>query len=149
MIESKEIELFKTLFQKTPNSAFLHINNSSIEIQTILESFTKDINATLTYKEFNSLNLERFRLTARDFEYVVVTNCLMNINDKDKFIKEVYHSLENSANIVLIEKKGNNNLLEMLDILDRNDFRATNSIDIFEDYNLTMAKKMHMWGNGL
>lgn len=149
MIETREVELFQTLFQKTPNSAFLHINNNCIDIQTILDSFTKSINATLTYKDFDNLNIERFRLTARDFEYVIVSNCLAHIQQKDKFIKEVYHSLENSANIILIEEKNNNNLLEMLDILDRNDFRATNSIDIFDHYNLTMAKKMHMWGNGL
>jgi len=149
MITSKEIESFKTLFQKTPNSALLHIDNGCTEIQNILYDFTNEIDAKLTYKDFNTINLERFRLTARDFEYVIVCDCLELISDIDKFIKEIYHSLENSANIILISDKTKNNTLFMIDILDRNDFRATNSIDIFENYNLVMAKKMHMWGNGL
>lgn len=149
MITPKEIELFKTLFQKTPNSALLHINNGCTKIQDILHDFTNEIDAKLTYKDFNTINLERFRLTARDFEYVIVCDCLESIGDVDKFIKEIYHSLENSANIILISDKTKNNTLFMIDILDRNDFRATNSIDIFENYNLVMAKKMHMWGNGL
>ena len=149
MITSKEIESFKTLFQKTPNSALLHIDNGCTEIQNILLDFTNEIDAKLTYKDFNTINLERFRLTARDFEYVIVCDCLELISDIDKFIKEIYHSLENSANIILISNKTKNNTLFMIDILDRNDFRATNSIDIFENYNLVMAKKMHMWGNGL
>jgi len=149
MITSKEMELFKTLFQRTPNSAILHINNGCDDIQELLNNFVVELNGKLTYKIFNEINLERFRLTARDFEYVVVCNCVSMVDDLDKFIKEIYHSLENSANIILIESKKNNNLLTMLEVLDRNDFRATNSIDIFDSYNLTMAKKMHMWGNGL
>jgi hypothetical protein len=149
MITSKEIELFKTLFQKTPNSALLHIGNNCIDIQNILNDFVNEIDAKLAYKDFSTINLERFRLTARDFEYVIVSDCLDMIADIDKFIKEIYHSLENSANVILISHKNKNNLLFMIDILERNDFRATNSIEIFDDYNLVMAKKMHMWGNGL
>ncbi|MDD2699290.1 MAG: hypothetical protein PHF17_10850 [Arcobacteraceae bacterium] len=149
MITSKEIELFKTLFQKSPKSIILHINNDSAEIKDIIDNFINEIDGKLTYKNFNEINIERFRLTARDFEYVIVSNCLDLVEDIDKFIKEIYHSLENSANIILIENKLNNNLLFMKDILERNDFRATNSIEIFEEYNLTVAKKMHMWGNGL
>ena len=149
MITSKEIELFKTLFQKSPKSIILHINNDSAEIKDIIDNFINEIDGKLTYKNFNEINIERFRLTARDFEYVIVSNCLDLVEDIDKFIKEIYHSLENSANIILIENKLNNNLLFMKDILERNDFRATNSIEIFEEYNLTVTKKMHMWGNGL
>ncbi len=149
MINQKEIELFKSLFQKTPNSALLLINDGCSDIQNIICDFTNETDAKLTYKDFNTINLERFRLTARDFEYVIVCDCFESIIDIDKFIKELYHSLENSANIILISNKNKNNTLFMIDILDRNDFRATNSIDIFENYNIVVAKKMHMWGNGL
>jgi hypothetical protein len=34
-------------------------------------------------------------------------------------------------------------------LLEEFEFRAINDIEIFDDYNLVMAKKMHMWGNGL
>jgi hypothetical protein len=149
MISQQEILFFQDLFQKAPNSIFLHIDNNCSDIKKILEDFIGIIDGVLKYKDFQTLNLERFRLTARDFEYVVVSNCLKDLTNKDKFIQEIYHSLENSANIILIEEKKNNNLLEMIGILDRNDFRATNSIDIFENFNLAIAKKMHMWGNGL
>ena len=107
------------------------------------------IDGKLTHKEFSSIDIEKFRLTARESEYVVVSDCFNFTFDFDKFIKVLYHSLENSANIILISKKRDNNLLLMVDLLDRNDFRATNSIDIFHDYFVVVAKKMHMWGNGL
>ena len=37
----------------------------------------------------------------------------------------------------------------MYELLENNEFRAANFIDIFPNYDLVMAKKMHMWGNGL
>ncbi len=149
MITTKEIELFEALFQKSPNSVLLHINNGLDDIQKLLENFVHKIDGKLIVKNLHEINFERFRLTAREYEYVIVSNCLEDIEDSDKFIKEVYHSLENSANIIMIEKNTNDNLLKMLYLLDNNDFRASNSIDIFQKYNLAMAKKMHMWGNGL
>ena len=38
---------------------------------------------------------------------------------------------------------------EMLELLETFEFRAANQIDILQEYDLVMAKKMHMWGNGL
>jgi len=46
-------------------------------------------------------------------------------------------------------KKENSDPYSILHILENADFRAMNQIDIFENYHLVMAKKMHMWGNGL
>jgi hypothetical protein len=149
VLNKKEIELFLSLFQKTPSTTILHISDSCLEINDVIENFLNEIDGKLMYKDFNQINLERFRLTAKDFGYAIISECLDSIEYIDKFIQEVYHSLENSANLILISNKNKNNLFLMIDILDRNDFRATNSIDIFEDYNLVIAKKMHMWGNGL
>lgn len=149
MITNKEIETFLSLFQKAPNTTLLNIDHECPEIKESLFDFTEKINGKLTYKEFNSIDLDKFKLVARDFEYVVVTDCLNEIEDIDKFIKVIYHSLENSANVILISHKNKNSLQFMVEVLDRNDFRATNSIDIFNDYDLVVAKKMHMWGNGL
>ncbi|MDQ1245442.1 MAG: hypothetical protein QG565_1783, partial [Campylobacterota bacterium] len=36
-----------------------------------------------------------------------------------------------------------------LKLLEEFEFRAPNEIDIVEGYDLIIAKKMHMWGNGL
>jgi len=37
----------------------------------------------------------------------------------------------------------------MKEMLEEFEFRAANDIDVVEGYDLVMAKKMHMWGNGL
>lgn len=149
MVSDTEKSLFLSLFSKTPNLAVLHISDGFIEIQTILEELISSINGTLTFKNCKELDFEKFRLTARSFEYGVVCGCFDNTKRDLKFIKEIYHSLENSANIIIITNKKSNNLLYLYELLEQNDFRATNSIDIFTDYDLVVAKKMHMWGNGL
>ena len=39
--------------------------------------------------------------------------------------------------------------IETKEILEDFEFRVANYIDLVEGYDLIMAKKMHMWGNGL
>ena len=146
---SKEMEFFSTLFEKHPNIAILNINNNCDDIKLQLENLVNEIGGTLKNKEFSEIDQNKFRLTAREFEYGVICDILHNIENKDKFIKEIYHSLENSAHIIVICKKENMDPYTISEILDRNDFRAVNHIDIFDHYHLVMAKKMHMWGNGL
>ena len=146
---TKEFESFNCLFQKDPNIAILNINNDCDEIKQELENIVNTIGGSFKNKEFDEIELNRFRLTAREFEYAVVCDCLDKVENVDRFIKEIYKSLENSAQIIVLSKKGKQDIKTLEDILDRNDFRAVNSIDIFEKYHLVMAKKMHMWGNGL
>jgi hypothetical protein len=41
------------------------------------------------------------------------------------------------------------NIKEIEAKLEKFEFRAASSIDLIDGYDLVMAKKMHMWGNGL
>ena len=146
---TKEFESFNCLFQKDPNIAIFNINNDCDEIKQELKNIVNTIGGSFKNKEFDDIELNRFRLTAREFEYAVICDCLDKVEDVDRFIKEIYKSLENSAQIIVLSKKDKQDIKIIENILDKNDFRAVNSIDIFEKYNLVMAKKMHMWGNGL
>jgi hypothetical protein len=148
-LESNKVFLeFKELFELTPNMLVLNINNGLDDVKEFLDLITSN-HGRIVYKDINELEQQRFRLNAREYEYALVCNCFDTIEALDRFIKEVYKSVENSGQIILIEKKENGKLQEMIELLDRNDFRSTNPIDIFPNYDLVMAKKMHMWGNGL
>ncbi len=156
---SKEADFFKALFlgndissvdlETNPNMAILNISNKCDDIKELIENLVQVNEGKLINKEFDKIELNRFRLTAREYEFAVVCDCIHCLEDADRFIKEIYHSLENSAQIILLSRKENMDLPQMIDILDRNDFRAVNQIDIFDQYHLVMGKKMHMWGNGL
>jgi len=145
----QEIEFFKSLFQKDPNISILNIDNGCKDIKIALEEIIDEVGGKLTYKKLEDINEDRFRLVAREFEYVVLSDILTDINNVDRLIKTCYHSLENSAQIIILSRKDKQDVYSLLDICDRNDFRASNQIDIFEEYNVVVAKKMHMWGNGL
>ena len=146
---TKSQEFFRSLFDDFPNISILNINNGCSDIQKLLEQIVNDLNGKLTVKNFEDIDEKRFRLTAREYEYAVVCDCVEKLQNVDKFIQEIYHSLENSANIIVISKKENSDIYALTDILDRNDFRAVNQIDIFDKFHLVTGKKMHMWGNGL
>jgi hypothetical protein len=145
---SKELELFKSLFDNSPNLAILHINNNCNEITDQLQKIVDDSFGELTTKEFDQIQPDTFRLKDRNFEYAIISDCLHLVENKDKFINGIYHSLENSAFVIILQNKENMTTHEMIELLDINNFRAANDIDIFEKYHLVMAKKLHMWGAG-
>ena len=64
-------------------------------------------------------------------------------------LKLSYLTLANTANVIILEKKGILDLEAIKTLLEEMEFRAANEIDIIDGYDLIMAKKMHMWGNGL
>jgi len=144
----KEFELFRSLFDSSPNLAILNINNNCDEIKDELQSIVDKTFGELTVKEFTQIDPKSFRLKDRNFEYAILSDCLHNIENKDRFINSVYHSLENSAFIIVLQRKDNSSISELIELLDNNNFRAVNDINIFEKYNLVMAKKLHMWGAG-
>ena len=83
------------------------------------------------------------KLIDREFEIAIV----LNIVDF-KTYKDCYHSLENSGNIIIVLEKSNFSPEKAFEILEEVDYRASNLIDIFANYYVITAKKMHMWGNG-
>ena len=146
---NKEVEEFSSLLEDAPALCLLNIFNKSNPLTHILENKINKNDGTMISKDLSNINCNQFRLKTREFEYAILFDIIKNCTNKEKFIKAVYHSLENSAFIIIIEPKSNNNISEIIELLDICEFRVANNIDIFEDYNLIMAKKLHMWGNGL
>jgi hypothetical protein len=58
--------------------------------------------------------------------------------------------LLNATEIIIVQKNGSMEIGEIEALLDQSEFRATNTIgDLIDGYEVIVAKKMHMWGNGL
>ena len=67
-----------------------------------------------------------------------------------KFLQLIYRTLLNATEIIIIQKNGSMSIGEIESLLDQAEFRATNTImDLIDGYEVIVAKKMHMWGNGL
>lgn len=145
----KELSLFKELFTPTPNISILHVDNSLDLVNTTLEEIRKENEGSIKYINFIDEPSARLRATAREYEYIILGDILSYCPNKDKILKLMYKAIENSGNIIILEKKSNNNQEEILTLLDDLGFMASNNIDLFEEYHLFTAKKMHHWGNGL
>ena len=69
--------------------------------------------------------------------------------NQEEILKSLYKALENSGNIIILEKIINDNKYEILEMLENVGFQAPNAIELFDDILILTAKKMHHWDNGL
>lgn len=133
------------------------------EIGTYLEPFNATVDLSLypgehsqhlspliskvdTIKDFNS----PIRSATRDYETIILQDILHLHTSPLKLLQLVYRSLENSAEIIIVQSKGGMETSEIETMLEKSEFRAANTIgDLIEGCDVIVAKKMHMWGNGL
>jgi hypothetical protein len=118
-------------------------------IDTALEEVRSRNEGNIKYISFVDETSAKLRASAREYEYIILGDILAYCPNRDKILKLMYKAIENSGNIIIIEKESNNNKDEILTLLDDLGFMASNTIDLFEGYHIFTAKKMHHWGNGL
>ncbi|MEA1955868.1 MAG: hypothetical protein U9N02_05165 [Campylobacterota bacterium] len=106
--------------------------------------------------EFKNTNIkyiknmnQPFQAMPRSNDIIILKDIFASHENQDMLLKLSYSSLANTADIIIMEKKGVMDIEAIKIMLDDYEFRAVNDIDIVDGYDLIMAKKMHMWGNGL
>ena len=145
----QKLNLFKELFSDYTNIAILHIDNSLGLVDETLEQIKIQNEGNIKYIPFIDENSAKLKATAREFEYIVLGNILSYCEDKTNILKLMYKAIENSGNIIILEKISNDNRYEILDLLESIGFQAPNCIELFDDIYIFTAKKMHHWDNGL
>jgi len=86
----------------------------------------------------------------RDYAAVIVQDVLHLHESPQKFLQLIYRTLLNASEIIIIQKSGSMGISEVEALLDQVEFRAINTItDLIDGHEVIVAKKMHMWGNGL
>lgn len=158
---------FCDLFQPSPQMKILvatsHADALMDEVCTFLEPFNATVDLSLypgehrecssplvgkrdTIKDFNS----PIRSVTRDYETIILQDVLHLHSLPLKLLQLIYRSLENSAEIIVVQSKDAGDNTEVEALLEKSEFRAANTInDLIEGYDVIVAKKMHMWGNGL
>lgn len=144
----EKLELFKGLFSNYINISILHIDNNLDLINNTLEEIKEQNQGKIKYISFSDENSAKLSV-ARVFEYVVLSNILYYCKNQEEILKSHYKALENSGNIIILEKTSNDNRYEILDMLENIGFQAPNTIELFDDVLIFTAKKMHHWGYGL
>ena len=145
----QKLNLFKELFSPYTNISILHINNSLDLVDSALEEIRAQNEGNIKYISFVDEESAKLKATAREFEYVVLGDILSFCKNQETILKLMYKALENSGNIIILEKISNDNKYELLDLLENIGFQAPNCIELFDDVYIFTAKKMHHWDNGL
>lgn len=146
------LDKFKQLFNPLPGNHYLQVCQKEDEISVMLKELMDEVDGEFKLALYNDNNLsfsQPFRARPRDNDIVVIKDVYNKHENKQMILKLAYETLANTANIIIMEKKGILDIDAMKATLEEFEFRAANEIDIVEGYDLVMAKKMHMWGNGL
>ncbi|MBU0719816.1 hypothetical protein KJ877_00595 [bacterium] len=93
--------------------------------------------------------VQPFRALPRDNDRVIFKDLFHLHHKPELLLKTAYTTLANAAEIIIMQEKGTMDVEAILQELERFEFRAPNYIDVLPEYDLVIAKKMHMWGNGL
>lgn len=145
----QKLKLFKELFADYTNISILHIDNSLGLVDSALEEVKTQNEGNIKYIPFINESSAKLKATAREYEYIVLGNILSYCYDQNTILKLMYKAIENSGNIIILEKISNDNRYEILDLLENIGFQAPNCIELFDDTYIFTAKKMHHWDNGL
>ena len=162
----REYEQFLELFLPQPGYKMLDVTSHADELTRIIERRIQPYDGKLRLAmypgEHESWEYSKtvephtvasfskpFRALPRDNDIVILRDVLNLHEFPERIMKIVYTTLTNTGEVIIISKKGSADIPALLQMLEDFEFRAPNSIDIFDAYDLVMAKKMHMWGNGL
>ena len=162
-----DLTQFLQLFTPYPANSYLEVSSGVCEITVALQDLLTQVDGNLDLviygdeendlkakfpnskiQQINDLS-KLFRAMPRSADIVILKDFLHLHTDQDMIIKIAYTALANSADIVIMQKKGTMNIEATYEMLERLEFRAANYLDVLPEYDLVMAKKMHMWGNGL
>lgn len=147
-----DLNRFLQLFNPLPGNHYMLVTTKKDEMVDSLSSILENVDGKLDIVLYNDENLDftkPFRALARSNDIVIFKDIFLSHKNQDTILKIAYQSLANTADIIIMEKKGLLDIESIKEMLEKFEFRASNDIDIVDGYDLIMAKKMHMWGNGL
>jgi len=161
-----DLKQFLELFDPRPGNKFLQVTTKLDETTFALEALMQTVDGEMNVALYDSKeeNLQKythsiiqnidnfkkpFRAIPRDHDCVILKDILhLHLNPKG-ILKIAYTTLANNANIIIMQKKGTLDINATKELLEEMEFRNPNEIDIMEDFDVIVAKKLHMWGNGL
>ncbi|WP_373071237.1 hypothetical protein [Sulfurimonas sp.] len=163
-----ELSQFLELFKVQPGYKYIQVTTEVDETTTALYELLTNNKAEMriayyteeempnlsedyplaTIQHIKNFNLP-YRALPRDNDIVIYKDIFSKHNKQSLLLKTAYKTLANTADIIIMEKKGVLDIQEMIELFEKFEYRAPNYIDILDGYDIFMAKKLHMWGNGL
>ena len=156
------MEQFLELFHPLPGNSYLLVTSKIDDVASALHAKTKAVDGNFSialYGEgsYEAAKIEHidslskpFRALPRDNDRVIFYDIFTKHTAPQILLSLAYRTLANAAEVVIVEPKGALEASKMYELLEQKEFRAPNIIeDVFNEHDIFIAKKMHMWGNGL
>jgi len=143
---------FLELFSPLPGNHYLHVTQEHNEISYALEELLVNAAGVLQVELLNQEDLKNakpFRALPRDNDSVIFQDVFHAHTNPSALLNIAYRTLANSAELIIVEKIGLLDIEKTKELLEKHEFRTPNHLDILKDYDIIIAKKMHMWGRGL
>ena len=162
-----DLKQFLELFNPLPGNHYLQVTTTPDVTTTALSNLIKNVDGefNLVVYDANEIDIQAnypdakiqhiknfkqpFRALPRTHDIVVFKDFFHLHENQTGIIKIAYATLANTADIIIMQEKGTMDIEAMKEFLTEMEFRSANDIDVLPEYDLVMAKKMHMWGNGL
>lgn len=130
---------------------FLNARDTQLRLALYTEDDISNLQALYPEAKFEQITnfSNPFRALPRDNDIVILKDIFHKHQAQERLLKTAYTTLANSAEIIIMQKKGTMDIPKIVEMLQEYEFRTPNYIDILPDFDLVIARKMHMWGNGL
>jgi len=159
------MEQFLELFSPQPAYSYLLVTTHFDAIGEALAKKLLPFNGTLEVAQYPGAHIQSgapnikirniesfdkpFRALPRSFDAIVFQDFYHLHTKQERIIQLAYNALANTADMIIMQRRGEMDIEAMLMLLEKSEFRAGNALDILQEYDIVMGKKMHMWGNGL
>lgn len=162
-----DLTQFLELFKPLPGNHYLQVTSTPDETTDALYEILDKVNGELSLAIYADQKIDYssrfpdakiqyidnfkqpFRAIPRNHDIVIFKDFFHLHENPNMVLKIAYTTLANTANIIIMQEKGTMAFEQIKNLLEEFEFRASNEIDVLPEYDLVMAKKMHMWGNGL
>ena len=160
-----QLDKFASLFNPLPAEHYLQVTDKVDETTHLMAELVQSVGGTFSLViydeseeviEFADANVQHiksfskpFRAIPRDHDVVVIKNILQKHTHPKLILKTAYTTLANNKSIIVMQDKGSVDLQKTTDTLDAHEFRSGNAIEMMDEFDVVVARKLHMWGNGL
>jgi hypothetical protein len=163
-----DLKQFLELFNPYPGNNYLQITDkvdiTTDALYTLIQSVDGILNLVIYSadnendfsEQFPDANIQYIKNLKQPFRALPRTNDIVIFKDifhlhenQKGILKIAYATLANAGEVIIMQKKGTMDIEATLTLLEEFEFRSQNYIDVLPEYDLVMAKKLHMWGNGL
>lgn len=136
------VQKFAEFFKE--NEYEFDVMASSLAFQNSLEDSLTNPSQYLVIKPLEYSNTH-YNYKGRHYDTVVVDVDFSKIHDERYFFERIYAVMKNAAGMIVLIPKQSTILEGMIERLEDYNFVAVNPIDIFDEYQIIYAKKMHGW----